>query len=145
MSDKQSLAEAVKSIRRGNKLMKKSIAGIGRELPMPKEEPKGLTYDDGFSSLYPGSMPVVKRKLRLPKPAVVEDTPAMPDLTADEIRRDRFLALMSKLADKVESDEEKKEEEEEKKEEKKPVDAKELQVEKKPAKYRVRRTMTISI
>ena len=44
MSDKESIQEAVKLLKRRNKLVKKSLAGIGRLFEYDMTEPKGLTY-----------------------------------------------------------------------------------------------------
>lgn len=67
MSDKASVMEAVKSIKRRNRLVKKSIAGIGRTFPIP-DEPKALTVKEtGFSSALPAKTGPVRRKLRPPK------------------------------------------------------------------------------
>ena len=51
MSDKESIVEAVKMIKRRNKLVKKSLAGIDRVFEYDTKEPKGLTrIEEGLSS-----------------------------------------------------------------------------------------------
>jgi hypothetical protein len=72
MSDKQSLEEAVRSIRKRNRLVKKSLAGIDREFDVSaKPETKALTETEtGFTSVIPKPMDELqpaRRKLRLPK------------------------------------------------------------------------------
>jgi hypothetical protein len=119
MADKKSLAEAVAMIRKQKRIVKKSLAGIGREFDVSaKPETKALVSAEGTAIMNPAPLQPLRRKLRLAKP--------MPMPVAEPI-------------------EEKKEEPvEEKKEE--PVKRKlrlakpkEESVEQKPAKYRIKR------
>jgi hypothetical protein len=116
MADKKSLAEAVASIRRYKKIVKKSAAGIDRTFDVTaKPETKALVSAEGTAVMNPAPLQPLRRKLRLAKP-------------------------------KEEPVEEKKEEPvpvEEKKEEKSVKDPV-PKIEKKPAKYRIKRnTMTM--
>jgi len=119
MADKKSLAEAVAMIRKQKRIVKKSLAGIGREFDVSaKPETKALVSAEGTAIMNPAPLQPLRRKLRLAKP--------MQEPVAEPI-------------------EEKKEEPvEEKKEE--PVKRKlrlakpkEEPVEQKPAKYRIKR------
>ncbi len=119
MADKKSLAEAVAMIRKQKRLVKKSLAGIGREFDVSaKPETKALVSAEGTAIMNPAPLQPLRRKLRLAKP---------------------------KAEPVAEPIEEKKEEPvEEKKEE--PVKRKlrlakpkEESVEQKPAKYRIKR------
>jgi hypothetical protein len=129
MADKKSLAEAVAMIRKQKRIVKKSLAGIGREFDVSaKPETKALVSAEGSAIMNPAPLQPLRRKLRLAKP---------------------------KAEPVAELIEEKKEEPvEEKKEE--PVNPvkrklrlakpKEEPVEQKPAKYRIKRnTMTITL
>lgn len=71
MSDKQSLAEAVKAIRKRGRIVKKSLAGIGREFKVDKEPQALTTVEPGLSIAFPVAREVVekstRRKLNLKK------------------------------------------------------------------------------
>lgn len=119
MSDKGSIAEAINTIRKRNKLVKKSIAGIGRVFPIG-EEPKALV-----SSFVRLDKPaVVKRKLVLPK--TMEERPPQ---TLDELKEQVKEEL------KEEAKEEPKEQEVKAEPKAEPVE------EKKQSKYRIKRNV----
>lgn len=121
MADKKSLAEAIMSIRRQKKIVKKSIAGIGREFDVSaKPETKALTSYVGKAIVDNAPLQPLKRKLRLPK--------SKPEPLVEEKKEQPVM-------------EEKKEEPiVEEKDVKDPV----VKIEKKPTKYRIKRnTMTV--
>jgi hypothetical protein len=69
MADKKSLAEAVAMIRKQKKIVKKSLAGIGREFDVSaKPETKALVSAEGSAVMNPAPLQPLKRKLRLAKP-----------------------------------------------------------------------------
>ena len=125
MADKKSLAEAVASIRRQKKIVKKSIAGIGRKFDVSATpETKALTSYVGKAIVdNPAPLQPLKRKLRLPK--------AKREPVAERLAEPVAPPVM----------EEKKEEPiVEEKDVKDPV----VKIEKKPTKYRIKRnTMTV--
>jgi hypothetical protein len=68
MADKKSLAEAVAMIRRQKKIVKKSLAGIGREFDVSaKPETKALVSNEGTAVMNPAPLQPLRRKLRLAK------------------------------------------------------------------------------
>lgn len=67
MADKKSLAEAVALIRRQKRIVKKSLAGIGREFDVSaKPETKALVSAEGTAVM--NQLQPLRRKLRLAKP-----------------------------------------------------------------------------
>jgi len=124
MADKKSLAEAIMSIRRQKKIVKKSIAGIGREFDVSaKPETKALTSYEGKAIVdNPAPLQPLRRKLRLPK--------AKPEPVAEPLTEPVAPPVM----------EEKKEEPiVEEKDVKDPV----VKIEKKPTKYRIKRNTMV--
>jgi len=121
MADKKSLAEAVASIRRYKKIVKKSAAGIDRTFDVSaKPETKALVSAEGTAVMNPEPLQPLRRKLRLPK------SKAEP--------------VMEKKEEPVPVEEKKEEPVPEGKSVKDPVP----KIEKKPAKYRIKRnTMTM--
>lgn len=120
MADKKSLAEAIMSIRRQKKIVKKSIAGIGREFDVSaKPETKALTSYEGRAIVDNAPLQPLRRKLRLPK--------SKPEPLVEEKKEQPVM-------------EEKKEEPiVEEKDVKDPV----VKIEKKPAKYRIKRNTMV--
>lgn len=58
MADKQSIAEAVSSIRKYRKLVRKSLGGIERQFYYDIEPKKALTSSEGTAIMNPESVPV---------------------------------------------------------------------------------------
>jgi len=121
MADKKSIAEAVAMIRKQKRIVKKSIAGIGRIFDVStKPETKALVSAEGTAVM--NQLQPLRRKLRLAKSK------------AEPVEEKKEEPVEEKKAEPVE----------EKKAEsiKDPV----VKVEKKPAKYRVKRnTMIMSL
>jgi hypothetical protein len=152
MADKKSLAEAIMSIRRQKKIVKKSIAGIGREFDFDKTPQEALTSIEGSTKL--GLTPTKMKQLEEQKIKeqkqkeitipVVEKTEPEP-APLQPLRR-KLRLPKSKAEPLVE---EKKEEPvmEEKKEEpiveEKAVKDPVVKIEKKPTKYRIKRNTMV--
>jgi len=58
MADKQSIAEAISSIRKQRRLVKKSLAGIDRQFYYDLEPKKALTTLEGTAIMNPEPVPV---------------------------------------------------------------------------------------
>lgn len=152
MADKKSLAEAVASIRRQKKVVKKSLAGIGREFDVSaKPETKALTSYEGRAIVDNAPLQPLRRKLRLAKakaepvaePVVEEkkeEKKAEP--VADKSSTEKSLFELFKRYVKEPEPEE--EAFEEKQKAYNTLEGVVRKIEKKPAKYRIKRnTMTI--
>jgi hypothetical protein len=125
MADKKSLAEAVAMIRKQKRIVKKSLAGIGREFDVSaKPETKALVSAEGSAIMNPAPLQPLRRKLRLAKPKaepVMEEKKEEPVAVAEEKKEEPV------KEEKVVKD---------------PV----VKIEKKPAKYRIKRnTMILSL
>jgi hypothetical protein len=127
MPDKKSLAEAVALIRRQKKIVKKSLAGIGREFDVSaKPETRALVSNEGTAVM--NKLQPLRRKLRLAKPKTLpepEPAPAPAPAPAPE---------PEPVAQPV-VEEKKEEPVKEEKVVKNPV----VKIEKKPARYRYKR------
>jgi hypothetical protein len=131
MADKKSLAEAVAMIRRQKKIVKKSLAGIGREFDVSaKPETKALVSAEGSAVMNPAPLQPLKRKLRLAKPKaepvpepVPEPEPIAEPVPVEEKKEEPVNPVKRKL---------------------RLAKPKTEAVEQKPAKYRIKRnTMTL--
>ena len=129
MADKKSLAEAVAMIRRQKKIVKKSLAGIGREFDVSaKPETKALVSAEGSAVMNPAPLQPLRRKLRLAKPKaepVPEPEPVAEPVPVEEKKEEPVNPVKRKL---------------------RLAKPKTEPVEQKPAKYRIKRnTMTITL
>jgi len=130
MADKKSLAEAIMSIRRQKKIVKKSIAGIGREFDVSaKPETKALTSYEGKAIVDNAPLQPLRRKLRLPK--------SKAEPLVEEKKEE---SVMEEKKEESVMEEKKEEPIVEEKTVKDPV----VKIEEKPKKYRIKRnTMTM--
>jgi len=129
MVDKKSLAEAVASIRRQKRIVKKSLAGIGREFDVSaKPETKALVSNEGTAVMNLAPLQPLRRKLRLAKPKPVPAPEPVP------VAQPVAIPVAQPVAEPV-VEEKKEEPVKEEKDIKNPV----VKIEKKPAKYRHKR------
>ena len=131
MVDKKSLAEAVASIRRQKKIVKKSLAGIGREFDVSaKPETRALVSNEGTAVMNLAPLQPLRRKLRPAKP---KPAPA-PAPAPEPVPKPAPEPVAEPVAPPV-MEEKKEEPVKEEKAVKNPV----VKVEKKPARYRYKR------
>jgi hypothetical protein len=146
MADKKSLAEAITSIRRQKKIVKKSLAGIGREFDVsPKPETKALTSYEGTAIMNPAPLQPLRRKLKL---APRKTEPVMEEKKEEPVP-DKSLTektLFDFFKKYVKEPEPEEEAFEEKQKAYKNLEGVVRKIEEKPAKYRIKRnTMNISL
>jgi len=99
MADKKSLAEAVAMIRKQKRIVKKSIAGIGREFDVSaKPETKALVSDEGTAVM--NKLQPLRRKLRLAKAVPV----AVPVPVAEPVEEKKEEPVMEEKKQKAVKD-----------------------------------------
>jgi hypothetical protein len=96
MADKQSIREAVSSIRKQRRLVKKSLAGIERQFYYDLEPKKGLTTLEGTAIMNPEPKPIAvpleeteeakDRKGKSKKEKVVKEKVAKIDNSIGKVR-----------------------------------------------------------